>query len=307
MLQGHIEAFAEVAHQGTVHRAAERLLIGQPALTARLQALEREVGTPLFRRTRRGMRLTAAGRTFLPYAERALDAIVAGTTLVRDQEQGIVGELCVGVVAAVGTYVLPELLAHFNEAHPDVHEVVRTGQSEEIIDMVVRGEVDVGLTRQVKDPRVVARPLYDDELLLVALPGHPFAEAGRVDVTDLHNAHLILFDRLLRPGNPVNSMLRAAGIGPRGVTEVDSIEIAKHMVLRGLGVSMLPATAVADSLATGALCEIGWSGAGTIRRRIVAVEQRGVHARSAAFVAFAALLLRVPELVPGAHPVAVSG
>src|SRR2546430_12844265 len=73
-----VEGFLEVARRGSVSRAAEALFITQPTLTARLQGLERELGTPLFLRTPHGMRLTDAGRAWIPFAERALRALVDG-------------------------------------------------------------------------------------------------------------------------------------------------------------------------------------------------------------------------------------
>src|SRR5438477_401567 len=75
MLLAQMEGFLEVARRGNVSRAAEAMFVTQPTLTARLHALERELGEPLFARTRRGMKLTDAGRAFLPYAERAMRAV----------------------------------------------------------------------------------------------------------------------------------------------------------------------------------------------------------------------------------------
>src|SRR5205807_1489199 len=75
MLLAQMEGFLEVARRGNVSRAAEAMFVTQPTLTARLHALERELGEPLFARTRRGMKLTDAGRAFLPYAERAMRAL----------------------------------------------------------------------------------------------------------------------------------------------------------------------------------------------------------------------------------------
>ena len=145
MLLANVESFLEVARQGNMRRAAETLYVSQPTLTARIQALEAELEATLFRRSRSGMTLTAAGRAFMPYAERALESLRGGTALVRDVERGVAGELAIGAAAAVSAYVLPELLARFTAEHPDVRLLVRTGHSEELVDAVVRGEVALGL------------------------------------------------------------------------------------------------------------------------------------------------------------------
>lgn len=298
-----IEGFVEIARLGNMRRAAEILSISQPALTARLQGLEQELGAPLFRRTHAGMVLTPAGRAFLPHADQAIEAIRSGTSLVRELEHGVIGELAFAVAPAVSAYVLPEILVRFTERHPDVRLRVRTGHSEEILDLVVRGEVELGIVRQLRDPRVRSRPLYEDELVLVARPDHPFAVAGTIDVTEISHAQLILFDRTSSYYELTIAMFRAAGVVPRGITEVDNIEGAKRMVERGLGVALLPGTAVADALPEGSLREITLAGGDPIRRQIVAIERLGERPTSPFFETLWHLLEQIPELIPRALPI----
>ena len=180
---------------------------------------------------------------------------------------------------------------------------MRTGHSEEIVELVARGEVELGIVRQLRDPRVRSRALYEDELVLVVRPDHPFAVAGRVDVAEISHAQLILFDRTSSYYDVTNALFRIAGVVPRGVTEVDNIEAAKRMVERGLGVALLPGTAVADALAGGSLREIELVGAVTIRRQIVAVERLGSGASSPFLDTLWELLDRIPEIIPRALPI----
>jgi len=304
MLVAQIEGFLEIARLGNMRRAAAVLSISQPALTARLQALEEELTARLFERTHTGMALTPAGRAFLPHAERAIEAIRSGTSLVRELEHGVIGELALAVAPAVSAYVLPEILVRFTERHPDVRLRVRTGHSEEILDLVDRGEVELGIIRQLHDPRFKSRPLYEDELVLIARPDHPFAVAGRVDVSEIAHTQLILFDRTSSYYDLTNALFRAAGVVPRGVTEVDNIEGAKRMVERGLGVALLPGTAVADALAAGSIREVGLAGAAPIRRQIVAVERLDATRPGSPFAATLwRLLERIPDLIPRALPI----
>ena len=303
MLLAQIEGFIEIARLGNMRRAADALSISQPALTARLQALEEDLAAPLFRRTHTGMVLTAAGRAFLPHADRAIEAIRSGGSLVRELEHGVVGELALAVAPAVSAYVLPEILVRFTEQHPDVRLRVRTGHSEEIVDLVVRGEVELGIVRKLRDARVHSRPLYEDELVLVTRPDHPFADVGSVDVAEISHVQLILFDRTSSYYDVTNALFRAAGVVPRGITEVDNIEAAKRMVERGLGVALLPGTAVADALSAGSLQEIELAGAATIRRRIVAVERLESRSTSPFLNTMWGLLDRIPELIPRALPI----
>jgi DNA-binding transcriptional LysR family regulator len=301
VLLAQIEGFVEIARQGNMRRAAFALSISQPALTARIQALEEELGATLFRRTHSGMVLTPVGHAFLPHAERAVEEIRSGGALVREFEHGVTGELALAVAPAVSAYVLPELLARFTERHPTVRLLVRTGHSEEILELVVRGEVELGIGRQLRDPRVRSRPLYEDELLLVARPDHPLAIAGSVDVAEIRHTQLILFDRTSSYYDLTNALFRVAGVVPRGVTEVDNIEAARRMVERGLGVALLPGTAIADALASGTLREVELAGTEPIRRRIVAVERVGSRPTSEFVATLWELLDRIPELIPRAR------
>ena len=266
-----------------------------------MQALEQELSAALFRRTHSEMVLTPAGRAFLPHADRVLESVRSGAALVRELGHGVVGELAIAAAPAVSAYALPEILGRFTEQHPGVRLLVRTGHSEEIVDLVVRGEVDLGLTRELRDSRVRSRPLYEDELVFVVPPDHPFAAAGRPDVAEISHVQLILFDRTSSYYEVTSAVFRAAGVAPRGITEVDNIEAAKRMVGRGPGVALLPATAVADVLATGALREIELVGARSIRRRIVAVERLASQPASPFLSSVRSLLDRLPELIPGAH------
>jgi len=303
VLLAQIEGFIEIARLGNMRRAANALSISQPALTARLQGLEQELAAPLFQRTHSGMVLTPAGRAFLPHADRAVEAIRSGGSLVRELEHGVVGELALAVAPAVSAYVLPEILVRFTERHPDVRLRVRTGHSEEIVDLVARGEVELGIVRHLRDPRVRSRALYEDELVLIARPDHPFAIAGRIDVADIRHAQLILFDRTSSYYEMTNSLFRVAGVVPRGITEVDNIEGAKRMVERGLGVALLPGTAVADALAAGSVREVELGGAATIRRQIVAVERAGERTTSPFSTTLWGLLEQIPDLIPRALPI----
>jgi DNA-binding transcriptional LysR family regulator len=269
-----LEAFAEIARRGNVSRAAEALFLSQPALSARMKSLEAELGAELFVRTRRGVRLTDTGRAFLPYAQRAIDSIADGKLFVAELARGGEGRLAIGAAPSVSTSVLPVMLSLFRADRPNVQLVVVTGHSEEVLEMVLREQVDLGLVRELRHPEIVATPLYDDELVLVVEPGHPFASRGRIKVADVASEHLILFDRTSSYHELTSVLFREAGIVPRGVMELDTIDGAKKMVEQGLGVALLPHSSVAGELAAGRLATAKLADARAIRRRIVAVRRR---------------------------------
>lgn len=302
MLLSQLEAVVETARQRNLSRAAAVLHVTQPALTARLHALEAELGMHLFTRGRRGMALTDAGRAFLPYAERALAAVDDGAAMLVELKRGGTGELVLGAAPAISTYVLPRLLVRFTERHPRVRLSVRTGHSEEVMDMVLRREVDLGLVRELRHPGIESHPLYDDELVLVAEANHPLAAHSVVEPAAMASVRLILFDRTSSYYDLTNAYFRAAGAAASGVMELDNIDAAKQMVGQGLGIALLPRTAVADELADGRLRAITIRGAQPIRRRIVAIRRRDVGLVAGPTAAFLEILAGVGELLPGARP-----
>ena len=292
MRLAQIEGFVEVARSQKLGQAAGELFITQPALTARIQRLEQELGVPLFVRTPTGMRLTDPGRTFLPWAVRALDAVEEGRRHVDELARGGAGELAIGAAPAVGTYVLPALLKSFSDDLPNVSLVVRTGHSEEILDMVLRGEVEVGLVRALLHPQIQSVPFYEETLVLVTDPSHPFAARKRISIAEIAEAQLILFDRTSSYHGLTSAFFREAGVTPRGVMELDNIDAAKKMVQQGLGVALLPQTAVAGELADGSLVAVRLADVEPAHRQIVAVRRKDDGAPTGLVAAFMEKLSR---------------
>jgi DNA-binding transcriptional LysR family regulator len=286
VLLSQVEAFVTVAREGSVSRAAEQLFVTQPALTARLQGLERDLGASLFMRTSRGMRLSEAGHAFLPYAVRALETLEDGRGQVDALERGGAGQLAVGAAPAVSTYVLPRLLKRFAETHPRIAVSVRTGHSEEVLAQVLAEQVDVGLVRTLRHPEIESTLLYEDRLVLVVMPGHSFSASKSIDMEALRDEQLILFDRTSSYYELTSALFRQVGITPVGVMELDNIEAAKKMVQQGFGIALLPRMAVSGELASGALREVEIADAEPMRRQIVAIRRRDRSADAGAAASF---------------------
>lgn len=294
-----IEAFLEVARRQNLSRAAEALFVSQPTLTARLQSLEAALGEQLFVRTRRGMRLTEAGETFLPFAEHAVRALADGRERLDELRHGMAGRLVLGAPPTVSTYALPALLARFSAAHPAVRLAIKTGTSEEILEMVLHDQVQIGIVRALANPEIDSVPLYTDALVLIAGPGHRLAGSrtgGQARLADLAGEVLVLFGRSSSYLEFTTAIFRQAGALPGSVLELDNIEAAKKMVERGLGVSMVPASTVAAELAAGTLTQIELVDAAPVRREIVAVRRRDAGPASGAVAVFLDMLaeLRSP-------------
>ena len=285
-----VEGFLEVARRGSVSRAAEALFITQPTLTARLHGLERELGAALFLRTPHGMRLTDAGRAWVPFAERALRALVEGRDALEQVITASAGHLMIAAAPAVSTYVLPELLERFVAEHPRVDVSVRTGHSEDVVDLVLRDEAQIGLGRAIRHPDLELRPFHTEELVLVCAPDHPFTKRDDVPMAEVAAQKLIMFDRTSSYYEITQGAFLAAGVKPRGLMELDSIEAAKKMVERGLGVALLPGSAVAREVEGGTLCVVKMKDAPPMHNSIVAYRRRDAGKPEGIVAAFLTLL-----------------
>jgi len=285
-----VEGFLEVARRGSVSRAAEALFITQPTLTARLKALERDLGTPLFLRTPHGMRLTDAGRAWIPYAERALRALVDGRDALAQVMTASAGHLMIAAAPAVSTYVLPELLERFVAAHPRVEVSVRTGHSEDVVELVLRDEVQIGLGRTIRHPDLELRPFHTEDMVLVTAPEHPFTKRPSVTMAEVAGQKLIMFDRTSSYYEIAQGAFLSSGVSLRELMELDSIEAAKKMVERGLGVALLPGSAVAREVEGGTLCVVKMKDAPPMQNTIVVFRRRDAGKPEGIVAAFLELL-----------------
>jgi len=272
---GQLEAFVQVATHHSFSRAAEALQLTQPSITARIQSLERELGEALFERSGRGSRLTDAGAVFLPYAERILQTLREGKDSVDEVRSVQAGSLRLGSAPTVGTYVLPRILRLFHERHPGVEVSVRTGRSEQVLNMLLSDEVQVGLVRSLVHPDVDTITLYEDDVVLATNPRHPFAQSGRATIEEVAAQPVILFDRGSSYYGLIHGFFRQAGVVPTVAMELDSMEATKRMVEEGLGIALLPRVCLERELASGELAEVAISDMPPLSRRIALIYRRG--------------------------------
>lgn len=275
-IQG-LEAFWWIAQTGSFNRAAEKLYLTQPSVTARIQALEKELGQPLFERKPRGVRLTDAGRVLLPHAERVLNDIRVARRAVSDLESASGGTLSVGSALTTSTYMLPQVLSQFKTAHPSVEVNVRTGRSQQIQQLVLDDTVQLGLVHSpvAGHADIAAIPLYDEPIVLVLHPKHALSGQSEVTAADLATEPFITSDKASGYWSLVEQFWASAGLVPRVTMELDSIETTKRMVMSGLGLAMLPRGTVEGELATHQLVVVPVVHSGHLMRQTNLVHRRG--------------------------------
>lgn len=250
-----LEAFLEASQWRSFRRAAGALFLTQPSLSDRIKRLEQDVGQPLFHRMGRGVTLTEAGKVLLPYAEHALRDLRDGKEALQEMDPEANATLHLGSARVVGTYVLPDVIAHFRERNSvDVH--MKSGRSTEVLQMVINGDVHVGVARALAHPQVESVPLYDEEVVLVSHPDHQFAKDGLASIYQVATEPLILYDRESFYFVLIDRVCREAGIVPRVLMMLDSIEATKQMVERGLGISFLPKSSIRREVEYGMLAYV---------------------------------------------------
>ncbi len=284
-----LEAFVEVARSGNFSRAADSLFLTQPSLSARIHALEREVDDTLFHRMGRGVRLTDAGKTLLPYAERALEILRTGKEALESARTISSGKLHLGSGRVISTYVLPEIVEAFHHRYPGIDITIKTGRSTEVLEMVRTEDVQIGLARTLVHPEIESEHLYDEEIVLVTHPDHPFARRGTADIHDIGREPLIQYHKGSAYFVMIEEVCRASGIAPHVVMNLDSIEATKRMIELGLGVSFLPVHSLRRELELGTLARIELAEGYQINMPISVIVRRAKH-YAPGIVAFLELL-----------------
>jgi len=261
-----VQAFVAIVRGGGFTRAASILHLSQPAVSRRLDLLERELGAPLFERIRSGVILTEAGRTFLPHAEGLLACMRDGLDSVRALHQVDRGTITLALVGTLASTTLTACLERFREAHPRVELRLRTALSQEVSVLVRRGDATLGL-RYGADPHpeMLATPIYDEPMMVVCSPRHRLARHRRVAPAALGAERWVAFpprsDAFYDPYPwSLQNRLAAWGLSPAEIIPIDSLTAQKRMVEAGFGLALLPESSVDEELRTGTLRAMRISG-----------------------------------------------
>lgn len=282
-----LSSFLAVAREGSVSGAAAKLYVTQPSISAAVSALSRELGVELTERVGRGIGLTPAGEAFRPYAADVLGLVEQGRTAAREAADVSMRSLRLVAVATAAECVVPSLLRAFGRLHPEINVTLEVANRSSLFERVLEHEVDVGIAgRPPEDDRIAGRAILDNEIALIAAPGHPLT-AAPVRLAEL--ADLVWLVR--EPGSGtrqlVIELLSAHSLHPRTLT-LGSNGAIKEAVRLGLGVSLQPRVAVEPDLRAGSIAEIRVRG-GLPRREWFAVHSATVPPRPSVeqFLAFA--------------------
>jgi DNA-binding transcriptional LysR family regulator len=241
----HLRYFVTVAEELHFSRAAERLAISQPPLSQQIQQLEREVGTPLLRRTSRQVELTDAGRVFLEDARQILRAADQATIDARRASRGELGRLGVGFVASATYDVLPDILRRFRSEYPAISlELVEMNAAQQGPALRER-RIDVAFSRPpLTDADLHSEPAVTEALVAAVADAHPLAKHESLALDALAGEPFILYPRDPKPSYAdfIITVCESYGFTPRVTQETQQMQTALSLVSAGLGVTLVPAS-----------------------------------------------------------------
>lgn len=240
----HLWLFLAVAEEQHFGRAAKRLGMAQPPLTAQIKMLEHALRIRLFERSRRGTKLTPEGAAILPAVRMLAEQLERLELSVREVAAGRRGLLTIGAIGAALVEVLPRLIERLKRDSPEVTVSIREIDSVAAVPLLETGDIDLAFARLEGElgTGIQSHPLKADRLA-VALPrDHPLATKTRIRLAKLADADFVMFFRHVSP-NYFDSLMACchdAGFSPRIVHEVNSVASQVAFVACGQGVALVP-------------------------------------------------------------------
>ena len=251
-----LRAFLMVAGKGSFTKAAKGLHLTQSAVSHAVKALEEDLGCRLLDRVGKKVLLTQAGEQFHERAKKIFGEMMLARSELNKLSEWGQGRLRVGATASACQYILPPVLREFQKKFPKCHLTVSPGYTPEIMDSIRNNKIDLAVTwPTAPDSDLQFTPLFEDELVFLVRPEHPWAKAGRIKRAEVSREQYILFNastswqRSQSPSDPIfrNSGIyeqiaryfKHEGVVIKSVIDMGSMSAIKELVKLGLGVTIL--------------------------------------------------------------------
>lgn len=246
----YIVAVAQEKHFG---RAAARCYVSQPTLSIAIKKLEEELGIALFDRSSSEIHITPIGERIIAQARKVLEGADVIRHLAESEQNELEGPFRLGLIFTVAPYLLPKLILGLRQQAPKMPLMLEESHTATLTEMLKRGELD-GLI--VADPyhenAIETIPLYDEPFFVIVPKGHPFEELDALTPADLAEEDVLLLtegncmrDQVLGSCTELAARQRIAGL--TNTLQGSSLNTIRHMVASGMGISLLPATALTEN------------------------------------------------------------
>ena len=245
----YIVAVARERHFG---HAAEACFVSQPTLSVAVKKLEEELGISLFERSQSEVTITPVGADVVAQAQRVLEQAGAIKELVKQRRDPLAGQLRLGVIYSIAPYLLPALVPRMIRSAPGMPLVIEENFTFRLLEMLKSGDIDVALLAQpFSEPGIMMQAVYD-EPFMVALPaGHAWASRKAIQAADLKKETMLLLgsghclrDQVLQVCPEMMRFSSSSAEGIQKTFEGSSLETIRHMVASGIGLTVLPVSAV---------------------------------------------------------------
>ncbi|GAA4706491.1 LysR family transcriptional regulator [Brevibacillus fulvus] len=246
--------FVTVAERQNFSRAAEELHMTQPSVSQYVQALERSLGTRLLDRNNKYVRLTKAGEIVYHHAKEILHLSARMRNMVDELINVPSGELSIGASYTFGEYVLPHAIARLRETYPLIKPSIIIHNTTEIVELVVKRELDVGIVEgDYRHEKAVFEPFGDDQMYLIVSANHRLAQKPNLSAGDLQGETWIVREKGSGTREATEKMFASLSLSPAHIMEFGSNQIIKESVEAGLGISFLSYYAIRKELLLGTL------------------------------------------------------
>lgn len=260
MADKRLQVFHTVARLLSFTKAAEVLQMTQPAVTFQIRQLEETFNIRLFDRSHNRIDLTEAGRRMFEYSEKLFEVYREMENAIREISGNVSGKLRIGATVAIGDYILPKLLVSFKQNFPEINIQLKLATTSGIAAMVENSTVDIGIIdTQLENKLIGMENITYDEMVLVCSPNHEVAHNPTVNVQQLLSQPLVLLEQTSGLYTDFSKYLVEHGLGYDQLNvlmELGSIEAIKNAVESGLGVSVLPRSALTKELELNTLVSV---------------------------------------------------
>ncbi|HET9963294.1 MAG TPA: hydrogen peroxide-inducible genes activator [Nitrospiraceae bacterium] len=292
-----LQYIVAVAQEGHFGRAADRAFVTQPALSLAIKKLEDELGIAIFERRKNEVVLTPMGEQIVNQAQRVLEEADRITQLAAQGKNQLLGPLRFGVIATVGPYLLPDLVPQLHKRAPQMPLEIEENLTVNLTAMLKNGRLDVIMIAfPFQEPGILTQPLYDEPFKALVPSDHPFAKKSRLDSALLTKERVLLphaghcFRQQVLDSCPELSRSDTEGL------QGNSLETIRHMVASGLGITVMPASAVTAKHRNDRLAVVQF--AKPVPERRIALAWRKGFARPAVIevIREAVKAVRIPDL-----------
>jgi DNA-binding transcriptional LysR family regulator len=275
----HIETlktFCDLIETGSFSKAAVLNFISQSAVSQLIKSLEQRFGQQLIERSQRNNAApTEAGKMLYTEFKEIVERFGAIESRLSAKSEVMAGTIRVAAVYSIGLHELPPYIKTFMKAHPQVRIHIEYSRTDKVYEACLNNTIDFGIVAlPLRRPNIAVIPMRQDKLVVVCHPKHPLARRKRISIRQLAGEEFVAFERDIPTRKTIDRILKQHGVAVNYAMEFDNIETIKRSVEVGVGLSILPETAVASEVRSRLLAALDFS-EGTFTRSIGIIHRKG--------------------------------